>query len=274
MKLQFTKMHGLQNDFVFIDGRRLKSSLSQKAVRLLCDRRAGIGADQLLVLKKSRKADFGMVIYNADGGRVEMCGNGIRCLAKFVRDEGITRRNELTIETDAGIQRIWALSRNRFKVDMGKPITRGSAIPVRLSGRVINRRTRFNGHEFRITCLSMGNPHCVIFVEDFEKLSVAEVGPLIEKNSLFPRRTNVEFAKVLGPKRIQLKVWERGAGETMACGSGACATVVAAALNRLAERKVQVQLRGGTLEIDWNRTDGHVYMTGPAEVVFQGEIVV
>lgn len=272
MKLPFTKMHGLGNDFVVIDGRRHRLPNPKQTVRFIGNRRLGIGADQILVLEKSRKADFKMVIYNADGSDAEMCGNGIRCLAKFVRDEKLTTRSELTVETAAGIQSIKVLSRNRIQVDMGAPILKGAEIPVKLSGRVINRPVRVDSQEFRITCVSMGNPHCVIFVKELKGFPVATTGPLLEKHSLFPRRVNVEFVKVLSPRQVEMRVWERGAGETMACGSGACAVAVASALNGFTERTVTVKLLGGVLEIEWSREDGHVYMTGGAETVFKGEV--
>lgn len=272
MKIQFTKMQGLGNDFVFIDGRRLKLVLLKKAARSLCDRRFGIGADQVLVLGKSRKADFRMDVFNADGSSSGMCGNGLRCLAKYVKDEKLSSRSEIRIETGAGIQTAKVLSRNKVRIDMGLPILKSKEIPVNLSGRVINRPIRVDGKELRATCLSVGNPHCVIFVEDLEKYPVEKTGPAVEKHNLFPQRTNVEFVRVISSKEIALRVWERGAGETLACGSGACAAAVASILNGFAERKVDVKLRGGILQVEWDRDSGHVFMTGPAVTVFKGEM--
>jgi len=272
MKLQFTKMHGLGNDFIFVDGRKFRIPNPKKTIKELCNRRLGIGADQVLILGKSRKADFRMEIYNADGGSVEMCGNGLRCLARFVTDEKLTSKSEIRVETPAGVQSVKVLSRGRVTVDMGEPIVKGREIPVNLSGRVINRPIRVDGKEFRATCLSMGNPHCVIFVDDPAAFPVEKYGPMIEKHNLFPRKTNVEFVRVHSDHEIEMRVWERGAGETLACGSGACAAAVASVLNGFTDRKVDVKLRGGVLQIEWNKETGHVLMTGPAETVFKGEI--
>lgn len=272
MKFQFTKMHGLGNDFIVVDGRKTRLPNPKRVAKDLCRRRLGIGADQLLILKSSKKADFRMEIYNADGGQVEMCGNGIRCMAKFIRDLKVKDKQTLTIETLTGIQTIQVLPRGRFLVDMGKPILKGREIPVHLSGRVINRPIRTEGREFRVTCVSMGNPHAVVFSEDIATLPVEKQGPMIEKHHLFPKKTNVEFVKVVSDREIQMRVWERGAGETLACGSGACAAVVAAVLNGFTEREVKAHLPGGALDIAWDRDSGHVRMIGPAETVFSGEI--
>lgn len=275
MKLSFTKMHGLGNDFVFVDGRRLGTTIPRGAIRHLCDRRFGIGADQFLLLGSSRKADFRMSIWNADGSEVEMCGNGLRCLAKYVTDEKLAAKTgQIRVETKAGVQAVKVISKNRIVVDMGEPILKGKEIS-KLLGRVINRPLRVDGHEFRATCLSMGNPHCVIFVngvDDLADFPVAKWGPMIERNSLFPKRTNVEFVVVRSPQEIEMRVWERGAGETLACGSGACAAAVAGVLNGMTGRKVDVKLRGGVLQIEWDRNNNHVLMTGPAETVFKGEV--
>ncbi|MDO8644028.1 MAG: diaminopimelate epimerase, partial [bacterium] len=270
----FTKMQGLGNDFVFLNGFHYKTLPLKKIVTKLCDRRFGIGADQLLLVSRSRQADFRMQIFNADGSEVEMCGNGLRCLARFVHDEKLSAKKEMTVETAKGIQTVRILGEDRIRVNMGEPVLRGREIPVKLSGRVINRPVRVEGKEFRMTCVSMGNPHAVIFVEKLKNIEIEKYGPPLENHSLFPRRANIEFVKVISRKKIEIRVWERGAGETLACGSGACAAVVASVLNGLTDRKVQVQLRGGVLQIDWNRTTGHLLMTGPAETVFKGEIYV
>lgn len=272
MKILFTKMHGLGNDVVLVDGRRFKVSNWKKAAKFLCERRYGIGADQVLVLEKSRKADFFMRIYNADGSEVGMCGNGLRCIAKYVRDEKLSAKKEIHVETVSGIREAKMVGRNKVTVDMGPPIIKGREIPVNLSGRVINRPIRVDGREFRATCVSMGNPHCVIFVEDPLLFPVEKYGPIIERHHIFPKRTNVEFVQVVSSEELEMRVWERGAGETLACGSGACAATVAAVLNGHTGREVQVKLAGGTLEIEWNREKDCVYMTGPAETVFKGEI--
>ncbi|MBI2982347.1 MAG: diaminopimelate epimerase [Deltaproteobacteria bacterium] len=270
--MNFVKMHGLGNDFIFINGIRVRFPNPGKNSRFLCDRRKGIGADQLLIVGKSKKADFMMEIYNADGSRVEMCGNGIRCLGKYVIDEKLTSKKELTVETLAGIQKIKALSKDRYTVDMGEPILKGNEIPVKLKGRVINRPIRLEGREYRVTCVSMGNPHCVLFVDELKKQPVTELGPLLEHFYLFPKGTNVEFVNVLSSRQIEMRTWERGAGETLACGSGACAAVVAGRLNHLTENNVSVKLMGGSLDIEWSRSDNHIYMTGPAATVYKGEV--
>lgn len=272
MKLSFTKMQGLGNDFIVIDGRGFPLPQSRKTVRALSDRRHGIGADQILLVKNSRKADFRLEIYNADGGEVEMCGNGLRAVAKYLRDKNLTSKSPLRIETKAGVHTVEAQRKNRFQVDMGEPVLKGKLIPVNLAGRVINRPIRIDGKMFRITCVSMGNPHCVVYVDDLKEFAIGVYGPILEKNHIFPKRTNVEFVRVLGPREIEMRVWERGTGETLACGSGACAAVVASVLNSLTDREVEVKLAGGSLHVAWPREDGHVYLTGPAETVFHGEI--
>lgn len=272
MKKAFVKMQALGNDFVFLDGTRSKLALTPKLVRRLCDRRFGIGADQLLVVSKSRKADFKMMIYNADGGQVEMCGNGLRALALYVKDRKLSTKKALTVETKAGIQGTELLPKNKIRVDMGTPVLKGKEIPVNLSGRVINRPLRLEGRDFRVTCVSVGNPHCVIFVNNVDNFAVETFGPMLENHNIFPKRANVEFVQPLDKKHLKVRVWERGTGETFACGSGACAVAVAGVLNSYSERKVRVELRGGTLDIQWDLDDDHVYMTGTAEKVFEGTI--
>lgn len=276
MKLKFTKMHGLGNDFVLID------TISQQVPQLsaFCktysDRRFGIGFDQALILRPSKAADFKMEIFNADGSQVEMCGNGIRCLAKYIWDRGLSDKRELTIETLAGIIRP-VKAGDLIRVDMGEPIFDAPSIPVNLEGEVRGYPLKALDREFPITCVSMGNPHAVIFVEDLQSFPVEKYGPVIENHPLFPKRINVEFVKVMGglngtAGEIQVRVWERGAGETLACGTGACATAVAAHVNGIADRKVTVHLAGGDLLIHWSDKDHHVYMTGPAVEVYTGEV--
>lgn len=272
MKKNFTKMQALGNDFVFFDATRSPLKLTPKLVRQISNRRFGIGCDQLLVLGKSRRADFKMTIFNADGGQVEMCGNGLRALARFVRDKKLSNKKELSVETKAGIQHTAFVSKKNIRVNMGSPILKGKEIPVNLSGRIINRPLRMEGRDFRITCVSVGNPHCVIFVNDVEDYPVEKYGSVLETHNLFPKKINVEFVQPIDKKHIKLRVWERGAGLTEACGSGACAAVVAGVLNNYAERKVQVDLPGGRLEIHWNLDDDCVYMTGTADKVFEGMI--
>ncbi|MDH4231461.1 MAG: diaminopimelate epimerase [Nitrospirota bacterium] len=274
--MRFTKMHGLGNDFIVIDCRENDlsgsggmSSLSELS-RRLCHRRFGIGADQLLLLYPSAIADFRMVIFNADGSEVEMCGNGIRCFAKYIWDRGLSEKEVLAVETAAGIIRPGKAGQ-MVKVDMGEPVLEGRFIPVNLDGVVKDLPLKIDDREFRITAVSMGNPHAVIFVDDVDTFEVKRYGPLIENHELFPRRINVEFIQVLDPGTVRMRVWERGAGETMACGTGASAAGVASNLKGFTGKRVKVILTGGELVIEW-KEDNHVYMTGPAVEVFQGSI--
>jgi diaminopimelate epimerase len=274
MNLAFTKMHGLGNDFVLIDCRddavsRRLAPVNETS-RRLCHRRFGIGADQVLLLYNSEKADFGMRIFNADGSEVEMCGNGIRCLAKYVWDRKLSTKDIVDIETAAGIIRP-ERSGDLVRVDMGEPVLDGRGIPVDHDGAVKDFPLKILDREFSITCVSMGNPHAVIVVEDAARFDVARYGPLIENNAFFPNRTNVEFIQMMDRQKIRMRVWERGAGETMACGTGASAAAVAASIKGLADRQVIVVLNGGELVIEW-KDDNHVYMTGPAVEVFEGRI--
>jgi diaminopimelate epimerase len=276
MKMQFTKMHGLGNDFILIDCLRQgcgEISDFGGISKRLCDRRFGIGADQILVLSASNHADFRMKIFNADGGEVEMCGNGVRCLAKYIWDRGLSDKRILAVETLAGIIKP-EKSGDMVRVDMGEPILEPDRIPVRLlhaSDSVVDYPLRIEDKEFRITCVSMGNPHAVIVVDDAVAFPVAKYGPMIEVHPMFPKKINVEFIEVLSRREISMRVWERGAGETMACGTGASAVAVAGSIKGLTERNVTVHLRGGDLSIEW-ASDNHVYMTGPAVEVFEGTI--
>ena len=281
MNLRFTKMHGLGNDFILIDcrnnefsgldGRGLinQARLSELS-RRLCHRRFGIGADQVLLLYPSASADFRMVIFNSDGSEVEMCGNGIRCFAKYIWDRGLSEKEVLEVETAAGIIRP-EKSGQMVKVDMGEPVFEGRLIPVNLDGMVKDFPLKIDDREFRITAVSMGNPHAVIFVDDVDGFEVTKYGPLIENHELFPRRINVEFIQVLNAGTVRMRVWERGAGETMACGTGASAASVASHLKGFTGKQVNVILAGGELVIEW-KEDNHVYMTGPAVEVFEGSI--
>ena len=284
MEITFTKMHGLGNDFILIDcikqsalGDLRFEDLSKK----LCHRRFGIGADQILLLYPSDAADFKMKIFNADGGEVEMCGNGIRCLAKYIWDRGLSKKDVLEIETLAGIIKPERAG-DMVKVDMGEPIFEPEKIPVNLpphppiskggQGGVVDYPLKIKDREFKITCVSMGNPHAVIFLEeDVSNFPVSVYGPEIENHQIFPKRTNVEFVNVKGKPELSMRVWERGSGETMACGTGASATGVAAMLKGLTDRKVTIHLLGGNLVIEW-QTNKPVYMTGPAAEVFEGRI--
>jgi diaminopimelate epimerase len=277
--LHFVKLHGSANDFVYVDARAGFPGDPAALAARLCDRRRGVGADGLILVAPPTNggADCRMIIYNADGSRPEMCGNGIRGLAKFVWDRGLVRKNPLRVETDAGVKTIvneLAAERVvRATVDMGTPEWEGRRIPVDADGEVVERPLVVGGREYRVTCVSMGNPHCVVFVDDVDALPLATLGPLFGSHPFFPRGVNTEFIRVASRERLIMRVWERGAGETQACGTGACAAAVAAARTNRANRRVTVVLPGGELEIDW-RTDDHVLMTGDAVEVFEGRIEV
>jgi diaminopimelate epimerase len=270
----FAKMYGTGNDFVVLPCFGFKPPSQQKLGRDLCNRRKGIGADQLLLIYSSRKADFKLQTINPDGSEAEMCGNGIRCVAKYILEEKISQKRELTFETPAGIKSVKALGKHSFQVDMGEPIMKGKEIPVTLSGRIINRPLKTELREFRITCLSMGNPHCVIFVDDLETYQVEKFGPYLETYHAFPKRTNVEFVQTISQNEIRMRVWERGAGETDGCGTGACAAALASVLNGFTGREVTVAQNGGKVEVNWEKKNGRVYLTGMAEIVYKGEIVI
>jgi diaminopimelate epimerase len=278
MKLSFTKMQSLGNDFILIDNRKRRLKNISLLSQTLCNRRFGIGADQVLLLGNSKKADFAMRIFNADGSEVEMCGNGVRCLAKYIWDNKIkSKTGSLSIETLGGIIDIEKTG-SLFKVDMGKPILDPGKIPVSItkphSSPVIDHTLMVKNNKFEITCVSLGNPHAVIIVKDADAVPLETFGPLIENHRVFPNRTNVEFIQIMNKKNIKMRVWERGAGETMACGSGASASAVASFLLGHTERKITVHLPGGDLLINWSIVDGHVYMAGPADLVFEGTIAI
>jgi len=275
MEIFFTKMHGLGNDFILIDCIEQPEVCNldfEEMSKIMCDRRFGIGADQILLLSRSNKADFKMEIFNADGGEVEMCGNGIRCLAKYLWDRGISTKDALAIETLAGIIKPERAG-EMVKVDMGKPILEAEKIPVEIksSNPIIDYPLKVKDREFKITCISMGNPHAVIFLnESISDFPVSEYGAAIEYHPLFPKRTNVEFVNVQGKTEVSMRVWERGSGETLACGTGASAAAVASMLKGLTGREIIMHLKGGDLEIEWAQNN-HVYMTGPAVEVFEGK---
>jgi diaminopimelate epimerase len=291
MKLNFTKMHALGNDFIVIDDREGNLKRVARLAQKLCDRKFGIGADQLLLLCHSKDADFRMRIFNADGSEVEMCGNGIRCLGKYILDD-ILRCEEsiyakkfcqtidsLTVETMAGIMQIHK-SGNAYRINMGEPLFEPAEIPVALKsvqkklskGKVVEYSLKISNKTFKITCVSVGNPHAVIIVKDVNRIQIDKVGPMIENHRLFPNRINVEFVQIQNRNNIKVRVWERGAGETMACGTGATASAVVSALLGLTGRKVNVHLPGGKLLIHWAEKDNHIFMTGPAEKVFEGTL--
>jgi diaminopimelate epimerase len=273
-KINFGKYQGLGNDFVMIDGRSGKPALSEKAIRHIADRRYGVGCDQLMIVRKSKKTDYKMELYNADGSVAEMCGNGIRCFARFLVERNITKKKKLAVETLAGIIRTTLLSTQMVEVDMGEPILDGPKVPVSLEGGVVNRRIETEMGTFNITAVSMGNPHIMIFTDNLDGIDLEKVGPYLEHHPLFPKRTNVHFVRVDDAKNLTVRHWERGAGATLACGTGACATAVAAILNDLSGRSVSVHQRGGTMKIRWDKKDNRVYMTGPADHVFSGVITI
>ncbi len=272
-KVKFGKYQGLGNDFVIIDDRGNTLKLNIAQVKTLAHRQYGVGCDQLMIVKKSKTHDFRMELYNNDGSVAEMCGNGIRCFHRFLADRGISAKKALKIETLAGTIKT-ALAGKLVTVDMGAPILEAADIPMKAAGQVIGRKIDTAEGSFNITAVSMGNPHIVIFTKSLEGLALETVGPMLEHHPLFPKRTNVHFARVDNKKNITVSHWERGAGMTLACGTGACATGVAAVLNKLTDRAVSVHQRGGSLQIKWDAKDNHVYMTGPAVHVFSGEMTV
>ena len=276
-ELQFTKMHGAGNDFVVLDGLRDELPRIEPLAQRLCDRHLGIGADQLLVVRacQGSDADFRMEIYNADGSQVEMCANGIRVFFKYLRDHGHTSADELGVETLSGVVRPRFSGPDRITVEMGLPVLAPAKIPTTLAsgdGPVLDVPLDLAGEELRVSCVSMGNPHAVIFVDDPETAPVERWGPLVEQHLAFPNRVNVEFVRVRERSRIEQRTWERGTGETLACGSGACAVAVVSMLRGVTDRRVEIALRGGSLEIAWPRDDAPVEMTGPAAEVFSGRI--
>lgn len=275
--MKFVKMQGCGNDYVYIDGSKEKVDNKPEAVRQLSNRNFGIGSDGVIFINPSEIADFEMEMYNADGTRSEMCGNGIRCVAKFVYDFGLTDKTELTIESFGKIKYIsLTLENNKVKmvrVNMGAPELEAKKVPV-VSGSetVIDEEINVGGTNYRMTCVSMGNPHAVVFTDEVEEMDLESVGPLFEYHERFPNRTNTEFVKILDRKNVRMRVWERGTGETLACGTGCCATVVACILNGLTDNEVTVKVTGGDIVVSWDREQNLVYMTGPAVTVFEGTI--
>lgn len=279
-QITFTKMHGIGNDYIYIDCTQ-KRMLREKDVKdfalQYCDRHFGIGADGVILVKKSRKADFCMDMYNADGSRGKMCGNGIRCLAAYVHGKKLTDKTLLEIETLSGIKTIKlekiATQTYLATVDMGKPSFFCPDVPVEWTEEsMINESLAIDGKLFNVTAVSMGNPHAVIFTKGVEKMEIERYGPLLEKHRLFPEGVNAEFAEILDRKTIRMRVWERGSNETMACGTGACATVAAAAVNGLSDRECTVKLNGGDLKITWEKDSDSIIMVGPAEFVYDGTV--
>ncbi len=276
--MKFTKMQGAGNDYVYLNGFEERVENPEKLAVRVSNRNFGIGSDGLILILPSERADVRMRMFNADGSESEMCGNGIRCVAKYAYDHGLVTKREITAETGAGILtlQLFTDSRNnveKVRVNMGAPRLSRPEIPMQGSGeeRVVAEPLNILHTTFSITCVSMGNPHCIIFVDDVENIQVAKYGPLIENHELFPRRTNVEFVHVISPTEVRQRTWERGAGETLACGTGASAVCVAGVLNGGTGKKILNHLSGGDLELEW-AADGNVYMTGPAVEVFTGEI--
>lgn len=283
--MKFTKMHGCGNDYVYIDGSREKVEDKPEIARRLSSRQFGIGSDGVIFINPSSIADFEMEMYNADGSRGKMCGNGIRCVAKYVYEKGMTSNNPIAIESCGSVKQLYLTLDDgivkKVRVDMGEPVLEADAIPVvpeKTAGsadnknRVIDVPIYVDGYIYRITAVSMGNPHAVIFVADPDLMDPYTIGEKLEHHTAFPEGVNVEFIYVADRNNLLMRVWERGSGETLACGTGACAAVVASVLNGKTERKVTVHLLGGNLEIEWNASDNHIYMTGPAETVFEGEL--
>ena len=275
--IKFTKMHGLGNDYVYIDAINQKIENESSLAKFVSNRHFGIGSDGLILICKSEIADFKMRMFNSDGSEAEMCGNGIRCVGKFVYDKGLTNKTTVKIETLAGIKTlILNIKEGKVetaRVDMGEPILEAEKIPViSTENPVKNLELEAENKKFKFTCVSMGNPHAITIVENTKEFDVEKYGKILEVDKAFPKKANIEFAQIIDKENIKMRVWERGAGETLACGTGACATAVACNLNGLTDRKVNIELLGGTLNIEWNETDNHVYMTGPAVTVFDGEL--
>lgn len=275
--MEFTKMEGCGNDYVYVNGFTTRLENPNKVSEIVSDRHFGVGSDGLIVINPSEVADFKMSMYNADGSEGKMCGNGIRCVAKYVYDNKMTDKKTITVETLSGIKTLVLNVENEtvktVRVDMGRPVILAKEVPV-ISDRkeVIDESLLVDGKEYRITCVSMGNPHAVTFVDDTDNLEIEKIGPQFENNEIFPDRINTEFIQLIDRNTIKMRVWERGSGETLACGTGACASVVACVLNGLTENKVTVKLIGGDLLIEYNRDEDTVYMTGPAKIVFTGNI--
>ena len=275
--MKFTKMQGKGSDYVYVNCLQETIENPSELAKKISDRHYGVGSDGLIMINPSDKADFEMEMYNADGSRGEMCGNGIRCVAKYVYDYGLTDKTSISVETLAGIKYLDLTVEDGkvvlVKVDMGKPMLRPEEVPVvSEKEEVIDEPITVDGQEYRMTCVSMGNPHAVVFIDqDVKEFPLETVGVKFENHERFPKRVNTEFVNVLDRHTAQMRVWERGSGETLACGTGACAVAVACALNGLTEDEVTVKLLGGDLQIKWDREKNTVYMTGPAEVVFDGE---
>ena len=275
--MKFTKMHGIGNDYVYVNCfKETVEHPSEMAIKV-SDRHFGIGSDGLILIKPSEVADGKMEMYNADGSQGAMCGNGIRCVAKYMYDYGITDKTSISVETKSGIKYLDLTIKygkvDTVKVNMGTPILKAVDIPVRSEKeQVIDEPVMVDGKEWKITCVSMGNPHAITYIDDVKNLEIEKIGPKFENHEIFPDRVNTEFVRVIDRNTVEMRVWERGSGETLACGTGACAVAVSSILNGLTEEEVTVKLLGGDLKIFWDRTENKVYMTGSATTVFDGEI--
>lgn len=279
--IKFTKMHGLGNDYVYIDCYSQEINLGNISdlAKFMSNRHFGIGSDGIILICKSEIADFKMKMFNFDGSEAEMCGNGIRCVGKFVYDKGLTDKKIVEIETLAGIKILNLNVKNgkveTVKVDMGEPILEAEKIPVIFTNTPVkDLEIKSIDKKFNFTCVSMGNPHAITIIDNIKEFEIEKYGPILETDEHFPKRANIEFIEVVDKNNIKMRVWERGAGETLACGTGACATAVACNINGITNRKVNIELLGGTLEIEWDEKTNHVFMTGPATTVFEGEIEV
>ena len=275
--MKFTKMHGCGNDYIYVNCIEQSIADRNAMAKRISDRHFGIGSDGMICIDSSDVADFRMDMYNADGSQGRMCGNGIRCVGKFVYDYGLTDKTCVTIETLGGIKTLYLNVENgavkKVRVCMGEPGFEPKCIPVDADGEsFIRQNIEVDGQDWEVTCVSMGSAHCVTFVDDTEALNLEKIGPLFENHTLFPERINTEFVQVIDDTHLKMRVWERGSGETLACGTGSCATLVTAVLCGKAQNKATVQLRGGDLEIEWDRETNLIYMTGPAEIVFEGTI--
>lgn len=278
--MKFTKMHGCGNDYIYINGftEKVEQVDKPELVRRLSDRHFGIGGDGAIFINPSTEADFEMEMYNADGSRAEMCGNGIRCVAKYVYDKGLTNKTDISVISCGGVKYLQLFLEDgkvdTVKVNMGTPELVPERIPVVCEAAresIIDEPVFVQGQEYKMTCVSMGNPHAVIFMDNVTDLKIEKIGPYFENHERFPKRINTEFVKVLDRQNVQMRVWERGTGETLACGTGCCATVVACILNGLTDESVTVKLLGGEIRVTWDRESNLVYMSGPAVTVFEGE---
>jgi len=273
--LKFTKMHGIGNDYIFINCFEETVAEPSKLAIAMSNRHFGVGSDGLVLIMPSKKADFRMRMFNADGSEAQMCGNATRCIGKYVYENALTDKTKISLETLAGIKILDLHISNGLvetvTVDMGQPILTPQLIPVDYTGdEFVNKIIKVGVDEYAVTCVSMGNPHAVVYMDEIDSLDIEKIGPLFENHLIFPQRINTEFVRVIDKDRLQMRVWERGSGETLACGTGACAALVSSVLNNLTGRAATIELLGGNLEIEWNQTDNHVYMTGSATKVFEG----